>query len=336
MPRPRPTGSALRAPFDFVLGSQGAVRVLRVLSNTEVPLSQSELARRASLSLSGLPALLATLESASLVNWIGRGRTRQVQLHRSHPLAAPLRQLFVDEAARWRRIHDRLGEIVASVGESIIAAWIEGPVTVLRDSFDDPLTVGVLAEQPIPVRLQERLRQQTNQVQATDRLIIGLRFHQRADLVRFSSERRAMLEHATVLYGPAVADLLDQHDQRPQPRARGNTKKKGSRSGRAERPAPKVIATLIAERLVREPELIAAAQHHVNRRLAIASDVERLALLEWKGLLETLTARQVAGLLREDSERADRLRQNLPFVGALSDGERAQLFSSARGEAGSK
>ena len=336
MPRPRPSGSALRAPFDYLLGSQGAVRVLRVLSTTDVPLSQSELARRASLSLSGLPALLATLESASLISWVGRGRTRQVQLHRSHPLAGPLRQLFVDEAARWRRIHDRLREIVAAVGESIIAAWIEGPVTELRDSFDDSVTVGILSEQTIPIPLQERLRQRTNEVQATDRVILGLRFHQRADLARFAPARRTQLRDAIVLYGPSVVDLLEQDDQQSVRSSSGSTKRRSLGTSPAERPTPKRLAAIIAERLAREPELMTAAQGYVRRRLALASEVERLALLEWQGLLDTLTARQVAALLREDSERADRLRQNLPFVGALSDGERTQLFSSNKGKAGSK
>ena len=79
------------------------------------------------------------------------------------------------------------------------------------------------------------------------------------------------------------------------------------------------IARQVAAKLTRDPELVAHARDFIDRRLALAGNTERLALLEWKGLLESLTAGQLAMLLREDSDRADRLRESLPFVGALAD-----------------
>ncbi len=325
MPRPRPSSSALKTPLDFILGSQGAVRVLRVLCATDVPLSQSELSRRASLSLSGLPSLLATLESANVISWVGRGRTRQVQISPRFQLVQSLRQLFSEETARWRRIESRLRELVGAMGEGIIASWIEGPVAEDRDTFSDALIVAILSEQSIPVSVQEGLRKQLNQLQATERIIVDLRFHNRADLLRFSESKRNALVKAIPLYGPAVIDLMDQVTLASgSPTGKKATKQTTARG----RLSPRAIANRIAERLLREPELLEATREHIKRRLFLASSSERLALLEWQGLLETLTPGQIAAILREDSERADALRQNLPFVSSLTGEERARMFST--------
>lgn len=325
MPRPRPRSSALRAPLDFILGTQGAVRALRVFSASSVPLSQAELARRAALSPSGVPALLSALEAAGVIAYVGRGRTRQVQLHLTHPLMAPLAQLFREEDNRWRVIQQRILAIAGSQSEHLISAWIEGPVTMDRDGFSDPLIVGFLSERPLPLAAQENVRQQSNILQAGQYVVIALRFHQRADLMRFTKARRSALENSIAVYGPAPIDLLLDAKPKKAKTVRGGARKTAMRN---RRPSLRTIASRIADRIAREPEIVSRARAHIDRRLRLAGASERLALLEWQGLLDSLTSGQVASLLREDSERAEVLRQNLPFVDALSEKERAELFDA--------
>ncbi len=322
MPRPRPVSSALRAPLDHLLGTVGAVRVLRTLVTTQTPLSQAELARRARQHIRGLPPVLEILEAAGLINYVGRGRSRQVQLHRAHPFAGVLTQLYQAESSRWIEIQRRLREITAGAGAGVISAWIEGPVAAEHDRFADPLTLTVLAETSLPVDVQLALRNSCNTVQFAQHLIIALRTLQRADLLRLSPARRRSLEHVVLLHGPAPLDLAT-----PESNVQRASDRDRHAAAAASSTRPRDIADAIAAKLLREPELVDRARAFIDRRLAVAGDAERLILTEWQGLLASLTLGQLATLLREESERADELRQSLPFVGALTEGERAKLTS---------
>ncbi|MBI3568919.1 MAG: hypothetical protein HY084_12040 [Gemmatimonadetes bacterium] len=265
--------------------------------------------------------MLDVLEAAGLVAYVGRGRSRQVQLHRSHPFAGTLAQLFQAEASRWLEIQRRLREITAGAGAALTSAWIEGPVAAEQDRFTDPLTLTVLAETSLPVDVQLTLRNGCNNVQFAQHLIIALRTLQRADLLRLAPTRRRALEHIVLLHGPAPLDLLVANTLTPTPPGLGDRAHSFSSGQR-----PRQIADAIAAKLLREPELIDRARVFIDRRLAVAGDTERLVLTEWQGLLASLTVGQLATLLREESERADELRQSLPFVGALTDAERQTLI----------
>ena len=312
MPRTHSTKSAVRNPLDYILSTRAGVSVLRALSTAQVPLSQTELARRAELHLRGLPAALAVLEAAGVVSYSGRGRTRQVQLHHHHPLIQELRQLFQAETNRWNRIVQELRQAATAFAGRLIAAWLEGPVAMGTDTMTDPIDATFLGEQLADDGLQAAIRERVNAVQSQEHVIVALRFHQRADLMRITPERRAGLERALLLYGPAPLDLL------PATSGAGNDAPGAARSrGAAEQ--SHTLAEKVAARLTHDPEIAVRAREYVDRRLPGAGATERLTLLEWKGLLDSLTPGQLARLLREKSERADRLRQSLPFIGVLDD-----------------
>ena len=304
----------MRYPLDSILGTRSAVAVVRALSMSGAPLSQAELARRGGLHLRGLPATLATLEAAGIVSFVGRGRTRQVQLYHRHPLIEQLRQLFQLEANRFDAVVQRLKTIGPHVG--CIASWIEGAMAEGTDTFSDPINATLLFDGLPSPDTQAIAQQQANDIQSEQHVIVALRFHQRADLLRFTADRRAALAHAIVLSGPAPTDLVE---------AAAPAKRDEEQSP----PLPDIgdqplaLAQMVAARIAKDPELVVLARNHVDRRLAMAGATERLTLLEWKGLLESLTPRQLAALLREDSERADRLRTSLPFIGVLSSADRA-------------
>lgn len=328
MPRPAPDTSALRVPLDRLLGTRGGVSVLRALSLTSIPLSQAELARRAGLHLRGLPAVLDGLEAGGMVSYVGRGRTRQLQLHQAHPLAHSLRQLFLAESMRWESVVQALRGAMRSQASNITSAWIEGAVATGNDTFASTITVATVSERLMTVAAREQLRQQLNAMQSAQHVVISTHHYQLADLARLTSARRAELGRAILLFGPAPLDL---------PQAALPMTKKDAAEGRASRAAgaapadrPRRIADLIAAKLRRDPELLVRARDFIDRRLPIAGETERLALHEWKGLLDSLTAGQVAMVLREDSQRADQLRQSLPFVGILTEAERAGLFAHAK------
>ena len=324
MSRSAPTTSALRGPLDYLLGTRGAVAVLRVLCAARIPLSQAELARRAALHLRGLPAILESLEAAGVVAYAGRGRTRQVQLYQQHPLVPPLTQLFQAEATRWQAIQYGLRELMQANGSSMVSAWIEGPVAAGSDRFSDPITIGILAEASLSLGIREAIQKRINGLQSTHHVVIAAHYYQRADLARFSKAKRTELENALLLFGPAPMDLSSKFrfgSDEGRREALDTSKRAASALKR-----PREIANLIAAKLTHDPELIQRAREFIDRRFPLAGDTERLSLLEWKGLLDSLTPGQVAAVLREESSRADMLRQSLPFVGVLTEAERTEAF----------
>jgi hypothetical protein len=268
-----------------------------------------------------MPGILRVLESAGVVTYAGRGRSRQVQLNAGHPLIGPVRNLFQAETSRWDQIYQQLRQLWSAPNANLVAAWIEGPVAEGTDRFEDPIDVTVLTDGLGSSQERERIRTQCNGIQFTHHVTIAVRYHQRADLLRFAAERWAALKKSISLYGPAPADLM------PPPARTAEALAATKQSPRSAN-RPRLIAERIAAKLMHDPELVVRARNYVDRRLTVAGETERLILLEWKGLLESQTPVQLAALLRENSERADVLRQSLPFVDVLTAVERADIMSS--------
>lgn len=313
------TSSAVRHPFDRILGTVGGIRVLRELHSAQIPLSQTELARRTGLHLRGMSGILRSLETAGVITYSGRGRSRQVQLNGRHPLIGVVRNLFQEERSRWDRIQQELRQVWSAPAANLVAAWIEGPVADGTDRFEDPIVVTVLTDGLSSSEERERIRTLCNAIQFTHHVTIAVRYHQRADLLRFTDERWAELERGISLYGPAPTDLM------PLP-AQVTKALDAAQPRLASANRSRLVAQRIADKLMHDPELVVRARAFIERRMNVAGDTERLALLEWKGLLDSQTPAQLAALLREDSERADVLRQSVPFVDVLNDADRAAIL----------
>ncbi|MBR9990237.1 MAG: hypothetical protein KFH98_10795 [Gemmatimonadetes bacterium] len=82
----------------------------------------------------------------------------------------------------------------------------------------------------------------------------------------------------------------------------------------------------LADHLAEDPSIIHRAIEWIDERERNASGIPAGDLAEWRSILSTLSVRQVQALLVEQSERADRLRQSLPFVDVLTPRERALVF----------
>jgi hypothetical protein len=277
--------------------------------------------------LQDLPKILDGLEAAGVVAYAGRGRGRQVQLHHQHPLLNALGRLFDAEAARWRAVQYGLWEIIQAHASSMVSVWIEGPVATGCDRFSDPIAVGVLADAPLSHGICEQLQKRFNTLQAQHHIVIAAQYYQRADLEGFTPARRAILDQAVLIYGPAPQDLSTRPPVAGMEQSRDSIAAGPRKRSRAER--PREIGDLVATKLTEDPELIVRARQFINRRLAVAGDTERLSLLEWKGLVDSLSPGQVAAMLREESARAHTLRQTLPFVSVLTDPERTAIVELA-------
>ena len=79
----------------------------------------------------------------------------------------------------------------------------------------------------------------------------------------------------------------------------------------------------IAAKLDQDVRLLEIARANLRRWL---SANPAPALLEWRALLDRMTAAEVSELLRSSEESAARLRQSSPFAGILTPGERQAIL----------
>lgn len=325
----RPVGasqSALRTPFNGILGREANVRVLRALSLTTSPLARAELLALTELTASGLPRILAHLEEWGVIEYVGVGRGRRVQLRSNHRIARALRVLFEEEARRADDLVQWLRNAVALLDPTPRSAWIEGPVAERRDRLHDPVVVGVLTEADAVDTAWRGLRAQLTQAQTVFDAIIELRVTTQADLMASEHSDLARLETVIPLSGPRPLDLLGIGvSSAPTPSLRGDHRSIEARSLR--------LSTLIANYLQHDHEVVPTALRWLDGRIPMAAASERRTLEEWHDILSTYSAPQLRAFLTSTSERSVRLRQSQPFTSALPDAVRERIAHEADGRA---
>ena len=86
--------------------------------------------------------------------------------------------------------------------------------------------------------------------------------------------------------------------------------------------------SVIAERLLLQPEILASARRRVHTWLSSASEAPFYAR-KWAEILAGDLS-SIAAFLRERSELAEELRQSSPFAGALNPQERWRIWRETR------
>jgi predicted nucleotidyltransferase len=323
----RPTShpqSALRYPLSSVLGREANIRVLRAIFLSDIPIGVSDLARRTRLQASGVARVCTKLEELDVIEAVGRGaRFRQYRRAKRFPLASALAQMFAEER---RYAEEALREITAAVrmGRPLQAAWIEGPVALSTDRPADAVVIGLLTE-PVAVEAVRRDRwQRLMPIQSERNLTIELKVLTIADLKAADAKRRAELEQVILIVGPPPLDLAAVREPSPGSRRVAESRTHGQLDARA-----MDIARAVGERIGRDPSLVEDAKRYIERRLPSASPGERLELEEWQSALASMSTPRLRRFLTQDSERATRLRQSLPFLEALTEEERKAIFAAA-------
>jgi len=301
----------LRTPLDDILGSVGAVRVLRILSDAREPIGRTRVARRALLNPSGVRRILNRLAESGLVEIVGSGRNQAVRLRPRHPLSAPLRELFSAEREIFDRTVESARRAFADAMLPATAVWIESSAARSPGTVD----VGVLAAPGALAGAMAAVQHHFENVEEETASHFFIHGYTDADRAA-GGDQDDRLADVTLLHGwipkrwhseeagPIVSHrTLDQHARR--------------------------LAAAIAKSLPNDPSLIERTREWIDKRLESASERENHALQEWRRVLSQLSIRQLQALLVEDSERADRLRQSLPFPETLSPAELAHLMQVA-------
>jgi hypothetical protein len=282
------------------------VRVLRVLAEFAHPMPAAELARATHLDLSGVGRTIERLAELGVVSLLGVGRGRVAALSATHSLTPVLRSLFLAERERRQLLLTALQDAVARLAPAPRAAWIEGPHASGQDTAHDALRLGVLAGVRERQLIAEQLAPLQRDIEQRFDLTVELVVRTRADLETLSPAQRELLTHATLLYG--VLPIADR-PTRTHGLARSHADVDQQSRAAGER---------LARAVVRDPRLIARAQRWIDRRMPHASEGERHALREWSEIL-AWPPHRLGAFLRDGGERATRLRQTSPFVGAEVD-----------------
>src|SRR5262249_15973810 len=132
-------------PLNEVFGTEANVRLLRVLALQNTSLTAGELAKRARLSRSAIYPALRELERAGVVEFIGPGPRKLLQLLLAYPLSRSLKEVFRAEARRFDSLTIALRELVATMPRAPISAWMETDHGGENLKSTDTLTLYVVA-----------------------------------------------------------------------------------------------------------------------------------------------------------------------------------------------
>ena len=297
-----PRQSDFRTPWDRILGSESQVRALRVLDQTDEPMSVRELARRTRMHLRAMQVAVEKLEYAGILERVGTGSHPQVRLRRAHPLATAVRALFQAERARVERVLDDLKTVAQEHRRKADAIWLEGPVAGGHEGGDETLFIGVLAPSDRVDAVVDDLRERMGEFMRREDITIEVRGWTKADLEAMAHERG--LEIAMPLLGTPPGVVRD-----------GAPAKRGRSRSHADIDAElRDRGRRIAQALVRKPELVGQAREEITKRLATASPQEARTLREWQQLLEGLSLQRLRRWLIDSGEQATRLRQSMPVA----------------------
>lgn len=314
---PKEVQGAFRAPLNRMFGTEANVRLLRILSSKHQGLGVSELSRRTALSYTAVSRALEGLVDSGIVEPVRSDRGLRVQFHRAHPLAEAVVSLFAAERARRERVLMQIRQAVAMLSPSPKSVWIEGSVVSDSDEFGDPLVLGILAGSRELGSLADALRDKLEVVERVDDVTIEIRGRTIPDLEAASKEELSELRSTILIMGPAPLAFLDS----PSPQ-RVNALQKSHQNLDAR---SREFAAAVADRLLKDPDIVQRAREYIEERVENASPGERKELLEWQHILDTTSIGRLRRFLLSDSARATRLRQTMPFVKVLSPEEREAI-----------
>lgn len=302
-------------PLNWIFSSEANVRVLRELSLAGEPLSKAEIARRSGVSLPGVVKALPRMYEAGVVEPVGVGGRQLVAVREEHPLSGILHVLFRTEALQHQELMRELGRVAGEVQPAVRSAWMdEGG----RTGPSVPIGVGVLASSGDVSAVQDALRPRLAELSARFGVTLELSVRTVPDLAALSRGERERLEGATPLFGPGPLAFEPPAEPAPaQPRA---ARTHADREGKSLR-----RALWIVRLLDRDPALPDRARSTIVHRLRTASPREASDLNEWLHLLESAPIPTLQYVLLRKDERSDRLRQNNPFIMALSPRERSRM-----------
>jgi hypothetical protein len=305
-------------PLNEIFGTQANVRLLRVLALQNTSLTAGELAKRAMLGRTSIYPALHELERVGVIEFIGAGPRKLVQLRGNYPLSRILKKLFRVEADRFDELTTALRKLISAMSRGPISAWID------RGGEDpesaETLTLYVVAAPEELNGLTDYLNERLADLERKHDVHIAVHGIMPSELETLHRTPLTMLDAAILVGGVPPVALLK--------RSRSTAKTSTIASHDEHDARSRRLAVAIAAKIRRDPGLIAMAEERVRHRAREASPRERRELAEWIRILSTMSPARLRRFLLENSERAIRLRQTLPALNFLSPVERDAVMRS--------
>jgi hypothetical protein len=315
MRNPKTSQDPLRSPLNHYLGTEGNVRVLRVLCLTDGTMGRTTVAEQAELHPTGVRRILDALAEAGLIEVVGSGRNQAVHLRIEHPMAVPLKQLFREEREAFERVTAAVRNAISAMSKPIDAVWFEN----LSNQLHGVVHVGVLAPPDVVDSATRDLETHLSPLAESLAIHFVTHGYTAPDAEFVQEEQRDRLSDVTVVYGWIPWQWRKEGG--------GPIRSHHELDERAHR-----LASAIAERLPSDPSIVPRAVAWLDQQLKSATGREAPALKEWRNMLTHLSTAQIQKILTEDSERARDLRQSLPFAEALSAEERRKTLRRTDGQ----
>lgn len=319
MRSPKQRQNRLLQPLNEAFGTEANVRLLRILALRTTSVTAGELAKQAMLSRTSIYPALRELERTGVVEFIGAGARRLVQLRERYPLSRSLRELFRAEACRFDALTSALRELLSALPRAPISAWIDPGGEDLEST--DTLSLYLMARPEELDTLVDYVNDRLADVERKYDVHIAVHGLTRSELETLHKTPSLALDNAVLLGGVPPVAMLER--SRPSTRNRSTIVSHTEHDARSRR-----LALAIAAKIRRDPGLIAIAEDRVKRRAREANARERRELMEWIRILSTMSPARLQRFLLEDSERAVRLRQTLPALNLLSPVERDAVVLS--------
>ena len=296
--------NSLRYPLNELFGAEAHVRLLRVLVKQDGPITASDAAERAGLTLPGAKKALQRLFQSGFILRVGGGKKHQYEIHRSDELVKIIMELFRAEKDRYEKILSAIKMEIQNVKPYPQAAWIQA----FPKKQGDALELGVLHDTLYLIDYMRNMRKQLNQVEQDFDLTIEVTGNTKADIPFLD------IKDITPLYG--VLPLSD------------NFVRQGNTGPLKHQQKDRWLINLsqkIAEALEHDPSLIRRAKDHVDRLLQADHGLAASDIKEWHDILGSYSIPRLSRFITSTSERANRLRQSNPFFAILNSDEKNRL-----------
>jgi len=277
-------------PLDAILGSPAAIRLLRVLIyESDGAISVPEASLLAGLTQAGTRRALERLCHRGILRRSGSGRSYLYEVHADGPFVGLLAQLFEEENRQYQALFADLRDTFAL--PEVLSAWM----APLSESAAEVIAVTVVAtptgKAALPTRLSERL----------DR--IKDKYGISVDISVFIQENAPLMEkNAQLIWGAAISS----GPQKPLIYSREE----------------------LIDFVVTQPQIVSRAKHYLQQQMKGEGAVD-LDINEWLDVLRSYSPDQLTSLLKEGTERAERLWRSAPFVAVITNDEWSLLQQKA-------
>ena len=297
----------LRYPLNELLGTRAHVRLLRVMANeVDGPLTASEVAKRAGLTVPGAQKALERLFRSGFISRVGGGRKHQYEIRYSDRIMQITLKLFQAEKDRYEQLVAVIKKEIKSLTPHPHAAWIQE----FPKEIGEPLTIGLLHESRHLTNCVHSLRTKLDKIENDFDFTIELEGYTKADISNLT------FDDITALYG--VMPLPDSPK-------RHQTKKPLTHLEKDRQ--LHVLSHKLARAIEQDTSLIRRAKEHVDRLLKETQRTATRDLIEWRNILDMYSIQRLSRFIISSSERANRLRQSNPFFAVLSANERNHLVN---------